>query len=206
MLKCARVEFNPLFLRDISTGPRICHLPVGAAPKTREPPSRHQQLPRLLHAAPAAEAGGLAGAPCPHPHPHPHLQLRHGGFIQRVLFTAARQVRALLLRRQAAAQSATACQLPAAPWGETQGAGRAAQHRRLLGVQDQRPGDGGGRTARRIPGHRHHSGAAVPGGHVEHLQGQRSAAPVQTGRPLTRSLHFALKRCHREDRLHSTGL
>lgn len=149
---------QPSLLCDISTGPRICHLPVGAAPKTCEPPSRRQQLPRLLHAAPPAEAGGLAGAPCS----HPYLQLRHGSFIQRVLFTAACQVGALVHRRQTTAQSASACQLPAAPGRETQGAGRAAEHRHLLGVQDQRPGDGGGRAARRISGLCHHSGAAVP--------------------------------------------
>lgn len=52
----------------IFTGPRICDLPVRAAPKTREPRSRRQQLPRVLHAAPSTVAGGLAGAPRSHAH------------------------------------------------------------------------------------------------------------------------------------------
>lgn len=170
---CTRgIKFSLLCV--ISTGPRICDLPVRAAPKTCEPRSRRQQLPRLLHAAPPAEAGGLAGAPCS----HAHLQLRHGSFIHHVLFTAARQVRSVILRRQTAAQSSALSQLPAATGREAQGGGCASQLRHPLGGQDQRPGDGGRRAAGRISGLCHHSGAAVPGGRVEHLQGQHSAPPV----------------------------
>lgn len=95
----------------ISIGPRICDLPVRAAPKTREPRSRRQQLPRLLHAAPPAEAGGLAGAPCS----RARLRLRHGGFFRRFLPPAARQVCSVVLQRQTAAQRSGICQLPAAP-------------------------------------------------------------------------------------------
>lgn len=158
----------------ISTGPGICGLPVRAAPKTREPRSRPQRLPRLLHAAPTTAAGGLAGAP----RSRARVYLRHAVFVQRILFAATRQVRSAVVRHQTAAQRAAICQHPAATGRETQGVGRAAEHHDLFSVQDQRSGDSGGRAAQWISGLCHHSGAAVPRGHVEHLQGQHRDPPV----------------------------
>lgn len=158
----------------IFTGPRICDLPVRAAPKTREPRSRRQQLPRVLHAAPSTAAGGLAGAP----RAHAHLWLRHASFVHHILFTTTRQVRSVLLQHQTTAQRPAICHLSAATGRETRGARGAAEHHDRFSVQDQRPGDSGRRAAQWISGLCHHSGAAVPGGHVEHLQGQHSDPPV----------------------------
>lgn len=158
----------------IFTGPRICDLPVRAAPKTREPRSRREQLPRLLHAAPSTVAGGLAGAP----RSHAHLKPRYASFVLHIVFTTAWQVCSVITQHQATAQRPAICQLSAATGRETQGARGAAEHHDLFSVQDQRPGDSGRRAAQWISGLCHHSDAAVPRGHVEHLQGQQSDPPV----------------------------
>lgn len=185
MQSFALSDLKPLVLSPHSAGSRICSLPLRAAPNTSEPRSRGQRLPGVLHAAPPTEAGGPAGAA----HSRPLLWPRHGGTAHhhcrchRFLPAAAGEIRRVVLQRprEATLQRPTACRLGAAPSGAEQGPGLVAEPPGLFRAQGERPGDGGGRSDGRIPRHRHHPGAAVPGGRVEHLQGKQLPATTQSG-------------------------
>lgn len=140
-------------------------------------------MPGLLYAAPPTEAGGPPGAA----RSRRHLRPRHGSAAYRrhhrhLPLAATVQICFVFRRpREATLQSSPACRLGAAPSGAEQGAGLVAEPPGLLRAQGERPGDGGGRADGRIPRHRHNSGAAVPGGCVEHLKGQQPPSATQSG-------------------------
>ncbi|XP_059540999.1 kinesin-like protein KIF26A isoform X4 [Myotis daubentonii] len=157
--------------RDAPPGPLLLCSAARQAPGARGPaivpPGGRAPLRRLRHPPEPAHAGGPAAAAGPR---------RPGGPRRPARRPRPRAARPRPHDRPAGWTSGGGPSREAAgPSGARQAEGAG------LARGAQRPGVGGACRPGRGAEHRHHPGSAVPGGHVERLQGQQLPAPVLPG-------------------------